>query len=228
MPSINFGFARSAAITLLVDNHADLLLDSTDTVKRFTDKPLLAEHGFSALIDLNDGETRILWDAGVSLVALLENARRMQIDLSTVGRIALSHGHSDHTSSLTELLRAMDVLPKPREWTSDAPLEQQQQWAAGRPVPVIVHPAAFRERWSVRKDGTKFGPFLPPPRQEWQALGAEIIRSEGPYQLGPGCWTTGYMPRLSFEQSGRSPGRTGLSSRRMVLCPTISKMIRLS
>ncbi len=123
MPPLNFGSTCTAAITLLVDNYADLLLDSTDTVKRFDDKPLLAEHGFSALIDLNDGEIRILWDAGISQITLLENARRMQIDLSTVDRIALSHGHSDHTTSLTELLKVMDLKPKPKEWASDALLE---------------------------------------------------------------------------------------------------------
>jgi 7,8-dihydropterin-6-yl-methyl-4-(beta-D-ribofuranosyl)aminobenzene 5'-phosphate synthase len=208
MTVINFGSARSVAITFLVDNQADLLLESTDTVKRYTDKPLLAEHGFSAMIDLNQGETCILWDAGVSQITLLENARRMQIDLSTISRIALSHGHSDHTTSLSEVLKAMDVKAKPKEWAIDSPVEELQQWSAGRRVPVIVHPAAFRERWEVRKDGSKVGPFLPPAWEEWQALGAEIIRSEAPYQLGPGCWTTGYIPRLSFEQSGRSPGRT--------------------
>jgi 7,8-dihydropterin-6-yl-methyl-4-(beta-D-ribofuranosyl)aminobenzene 5'-phosphate synthase len=41
-----------------------------------------------------------------------------------------------------------------------------------------------------------------PPRAEWEAARAEVILSEGPYELGPGCWTTGYVPRLSFESSG--------------------------
>ena len=31
-----------------------------------------------------------------------------------------------------------------------------------------------------------------------------MIESEGPYQLARGCWTTGYVPRQSFEVSGRS------------------------
>jgi 7,8-dihydropterin-6-yl-methyl-4-(beta-D-ribofuranosyl)aminobenzene 5'-phosphate synthase len=208
MTLINFGSARSVAITLLVDNFADLLLESTDTIKRYTDKPLLAEHGFSALIDLNQGEVCILWDAGVSQITLLENARRMRIDLSTISCIALSHGHFDHTASLTEVLKAMDVKAKPKEWAIDSPVEELQQWSAGRRVPVVVHPAAFRERWGVRKDGSKYGPFLPPAMEEWQSMGAEIVRSESPTQLGPGCWTTGYIPRLSFEQSGRLPGRT--------------------
>ena len=48
------------------------------------------------------------------------------------------------------------------------------------------------------------GPFLPPPAQEWQAAGAKLVLSEDPYQLKPGCWITGFIPRNSFEESGRS------------------------
>jgi 7,8-dihydropterin-6-yl-methyl-4-(beta-D-ribofuranosyl)aminobenzene 5'-phosphate synthase len=32
-----------------------------------------------------------------------------------------------------------------------------------------------------------------------------VPSSEGPYQPGPGCWTTGAVPRLSFEQAGTPP-----------------------
>jgi 7,8-dihydropterin-6-yl-methyl-4-(beta-D-ribofuranosyl)aminobenzene 5'-phosphate synthase len=47
------------------------------------------------------------------------------------------------------------------------------------------------------------GPHLPPPEAEWKAAGAEIVLSEGPYELAQGCWTTGFVPRTSFEKSGR-------------------------
>ena len=51
MPRIeDFGQTEDVAITVLVDNRADLIVRSCETVKYFTDKPLLAEHGFSALI----------------------------------------------------------------------------------------------------------------------------------------------------------------------------------
>ncbi len=59
----NFGETQNVAVTVLVDNRADLITKSTDTVKYFTDLPLLAEHGFAALIDLKDAGLRILWDA---------------------------------------------------------------------------------------------------------------------------------------------------------------------
>ena len=67
----------------------------------------------------------------------------------------------------------------------------------------MAHPAAFRKRWWRKDDGTLVGPFTSPPRKEWEAAGAKIVISEKPYKLDQGCWTTGYIPRRSFEKSGR-------------------------
>ena len=202
----DFGQTPEVEITVLVDNRADLLVGSTDSVKRFTDKALLGEHGFSARVDLKPAGVRILWDAGISQIALLENARRMEIDLATVDKIALSHGHGDHYASMTSVIQQIAKRPEPREWPRDASLEEIRAWAQVRSVPLIAHPAAFRERWAIAKDGKKYGPNLA-PREEWEAAGAEIILSSGPYRLGPGCWTTGAIPRRSFEQAGTPSSR---------------------
>jgi len=199
----SFGATRDVEITVLVDNWADLLVKSTETVKRFTEEPLLAEHGFAALVDLKGAGVRILWDAGMTEIALLENARRLKIDLSAVDKIALSHGHGDHYAAVTDVLSVTAQSPSPREWDKDASVGEISAYAKGRRTPVIVHPAAFRERWGIDKDGKKHGPNLM-PRNEWEAAGADIIPAEGPYQLGPGCWTTGNVPRLSFETAGIS------------------------
>jgi len=202
----SFGRTRDIEITVLIENNADLLVKSTDTVKRFTGKPLLAEHGFAALVELKEAGVRILWDAGISTTALLENARLMKIDLTTVDLIALSHGHGDHYAAMTDVLRAIARRPEPREWPPDASMEKMREWGRGRKVPLIAHPAAFRERWGIGKDGRKYGPHVA-PREEWEVAGAEIVPSEGPYRLGPGCWTTGAVPRRSFEQAGTPPSR---------------------
>lgn len=199
---VDFGSAASASITVLVDNRADLVVESTDTVKRFTDRPLLAEHGFSALIDLNDGETRILWDAGITEIALLENMQRMGIGPETIDKIALSHGHGDHTAAVTKVLRAIDPLPDPRTWEEPVTAESVQAWLDGYRIPLVAHPAAFRERWGLDQEGNLWGPIYPPPRRAWESAGARIVLSEGPYRLGPGCWTTGMVPRKTFEHSG--------------------------
>ena len=200
-----FGETQDVSITVLVDNRADLIVESTDTVKYFTDGALLAEHGFAALIDLKGAGVRILWDAGITRTALMENAARMEIDLATISKIALSHGHGDHTAAMTDVLKAIDPKPKPKDWPPDVTPDEIDSWLDGHGVPLVAHPAAFRERWGKRKDGKMYGPIFPPPRREWEDAGARIILSEGPYQLGPGCWTTGMVPRRSFETSGRSP-----------------------
>jgi 7,8-dihydropterin-6-yl-methyl-4-(beta-D-ribofuranosyl)aminobenzene 5'-phosphate synthase len=203
----DFGQTSSVTITALVDNRADLLVKSTETVRRFTKGPLLAEHGFAALIDLKDAGIRILWDAGMTQTALLENARRMEVDLSTIDVIALSHGHGDHTAAMSDVIRIIGVWPKGREWEAGAVMEDILAQNEVQRVPLVAHPAAFRERWAIRKDGTKYGPIQPPPRAEWEAAGAEVILSAGPYRLAPGCWTTGTVPRRSFEGRGRSSSR---------------------
>jgi 7,8-dihydropterin-6-yl-methyl-4-(beta-D-ribofuranosyl)aminobenzene 5'-phosphate synthase len=208
MPTIeDFGTTPSAEVTVLVDNVADLLLRSTETVKRFTDQPLLAEHGFAALVDLPASGTRILWDAGVTETTLLTNMRRMEIDPAAIDAIALSHGHGDHTAAVVEILRAIDPLPRAKRWAADVPPEEIVAYARGRRVAVVTHPAAFRERWAVRDDGTRYGPVQPPPRGAWEAAGAEVILAEEPTRLAPGCWTTGPVPRRSFESAGTPPSR---------------------
>ena len=200
----NLGSVEKVCLTVLVDNKADLIVESSEQVKYFTDEPLLAEHGFSVLIQPDDSEGKILWDAGVSKVALIENMRRMQLDFKSISKIALSHGHLDHYAAMTELLHEMDSLTGEKEWSESVTEEEIESWIQANRVPIVSHPVAFRERWWVKDDGTMVGPSLPPPAAEWRAAGANIIQSEEPYQLAPGCWTTGFIPRTSFEESGRS------------------------
>jgi 7,8-dihydropterin-6-yl-methyl-4-(beta-D-ribofuranosyl)aminobenzene 5'-phosphate synthase len=145
----------------------------------------------------------ILWDAGVSKRALLENMNRMEIDPQTITMIALSHGHSDHFEGMTTILNEMNLAPEAKEWGDSVSEKEIESLLAQNQVPLIAHPAAYRERWWKKEDGTLVGPFTPTPRKEWEAAGARIITSADPYKLADGCWTTGYVPRVSFEKSGR-------------------------
>jgi 7,8-dihydropterin-6-yl-methyl-4-(beta-D-ribofuranosyl)aminobenzene 5'-phosphate synthase len=197
------GNVGQVSLTVLVDNKANLIVESSEKVKYFTDQPLLAEHGFSVLIQIDDSDEKILWDAGVSKIALMENMRRMELDFHSISMIALSHGHSDHFTALTTLLNEMNLLPETKDWGETVTPEELKDWMAGFQIPIVSHPAAFRERWWKKDDGTLVGPFLPPPELEWKAAGAKLIYSQEPYQLAPGCWTTGFVPRASFEKSGR-------------------------
>jgi 7,8-dihydropterin-6-yl-methyl-4-(beta-D-ribofuranosyl)aminobenzene 5'-phosphate synthase len=102
--------ADSLAVTVLVDNYTDvLLIESTDVVKRPPTSPpnlLLAEHGFSCLLEVRAGleEHAVLMDAGVSTTCLFHNAKVLRLDLSKIESVILSHGHFDHFGALMELL----------------------------------------------------------------------------------------------------------------------------
>ena len=198
-----FGIVEAVNITVLVDNRADLIVKSNDVARYFTEKALLAEHGFSALLHFPETDLKVLWDAGITRIALMENLRRMDIDPIGVSRIALSHGHHDHYAAMSEFLSRMELQFKSREWVQGVTESEIKSWIDSHRIPIVAHPAAFRERWWTKEDGTLVGPAPAPPRKKWEAMGAQIVSSKGPYKLGPGCWTTGYIPRRSFEQSGR-------------------------
>ena len=200
---IEIGNVKRVSLTVLVDNKADLIVDSSENVKYFKEKPLIAEHGFSVLIQIDDSDEKILWDAGASRDTLAENMRRMQLDFQAISMIALSHGHSDHYAGMTAVLEKMGLSPQAKEWGELVSQGEIEQLITETQIPIVAHPAAYRERWLKKEDGTLVGPFMPPPTREWEAVGAKIVESAEPYKLCQGCWTTGYVPRTSFEKSGR-------------------------
>lgn len=74
---------------------------------------IIGEHGFSALIE-KDEET-ILFDTGQGM-SLANNAQILQVDLSKVYTIVLSHGHYDHTGGLPAALhppRGVEIIAHP-------------------------------------------------------------------------------------------------------------------
>jgi len=115
----------SVRITSLVDNVADTTAPDTGPARRAgwgrgtleaqtivggrSSVPLVAEHGFSALVDVAKGDTthRILFDTGVSPNGMIENMRRLEVDPTTIEAIVLSHGHYDHTTGMHGLIEAL-------------------------------------------------------------------------------------------------------------------------
>ncbi len=134
---------------------------------------LMAEHGFSLLVE-RDGE-RVLFDTGQGLV-LSHNAKVLDVDLSAVEKIVLSHAHYDHTGGLKELL------------------------ASGRKRSIFGHPAVF-DRKVVLREGKRLDIGCPQSREELEGLGAVFHLSEKPVQIADGITTTGQVPRTTaFEQ----------------------------
>ncbi len=85
----------SLKITTLVENHA-------------TDEGLGAEHGLSLLLEMfgDDGEvvSRHLFDTGQGDL-FEKNAKVMNVDLSLIDSVIISHGHYDHAGGLDHFLR---------------------------------------------------------------------------------------------------------------------------
>ena len=146
-------------ITTLVEN----------TVNR---SGLLAEHGLSVLLEMED--EAILFDTGQGR-ALIHNAAEMGIDLSKIGKIVLSHGHSDHTGGLGDALKASGGAD------------------------VYGHPNLFDERYSkTRCERRSIG--IPYTRECLQLRGAKLHLSKAPIQVTQSIQTTGEIKRQTdFE-----------------------------
>jgi 7,8-dihydropterin-6-yl-methyl-4-(beta-D-ribofuranosyl)aminobenzene 5'-phosphate synthase len=180
-------------ITSLVDGAIDMLsLIERKQVRRIWDwvddrdragYPL-AEHGFSMLVStFSDSTSRtLLYDAGFDEHVVVENAKRMLIDLSSIEVVALSHGHMDHTGGLLSILRAMDA----------------------KDIPVLVHERMFLPRGWRDPEDPEAKMTCPPPcpsPSEIEAAGGTVVEVKGPCLLcDDTVLVTGEIPRkTSFE-----------------------------
>jgi 7,8-dihydropterin-6-yl-methyl-4-(beta-D-ribofuranosyl)aminobenzene 5'-phosphate synthase len=168
-PTVPLLAADAVRITIISDNSIDLLLASTEVACRLPlgpnpfDRPLpIAEHGFSVLIEVSQGDQRdtILFDTGVSRMGILYNLDAMEIDLGAIGAIVVSHGHPDHAMGLPGLIARLGP----------------------RHLPLVLHPEAYLERKIVLPNGEEIN--LPPPRRsDLQRESIEIIEEVGPSLL---------------------------------------------
>ena len=158
-----------ASISMVMDNSFDLLMASTDVARRFPlgpnpfEKPLpMAEHGFSVLIKVKQGqkEGQVLFDAGVSRRGILYNLDALEISLSGVQAIILSHGHADHALGLPGVVDRLGT---------------------GN-MPLVLHPDAYLERKLVLPNGDEIG--LPAPKvTDFRRENIEIVEQVGPSML---------------------------------------------
>jgi len=158
-------------IFTLQDNYIDLLIgDDSELIQRARPRggremrgSVLAEHGFSALVTVTDGGSprSILFDFGFSEHGALTNARALNVDLSGVEALVLSHGHMDHTGGFQSLVLAVG---KPR-------------------IPLVVHPVVFRERRFVRLSESLRVDMPSVSRKRAADAGVSIIETRDPYPL---------------------------------------------
>jgi len=178
-------------IIILSDNYTDVLMTSTDMVTTprnvdkagMIEKPPLAEHGFSALIDIYKGKEkhRILFDTGSNENVVLYNADLLGLDLSDIEAVVISHGHQDHTGGIVNVLRRIQK----------------------KGIPVILHPNVFLKHYTV----------FPPDRggtrqhitvsEEFIKQWATVVKIREPYLLANNLlMATGEIRRITDFETG--------------------------
>jgi 7,8-dihydropterin-6-yl-methyl-4-(beta-D-ribofuranosyl)aminobenzene 5'-phosphate synthase len=202
------------SVTILMDNSTDLLLTNSihanrpqlTTNEKFLLPLPIAEHGFSALVDIvvqseekkeknnmgkkikyKNNNSIFLFDAGASEDGVIHNADIFGIDFDRIDGVILSHGHFDHFTGLANILRKISL---------------SRRKSTG--IDLLAHPEAFLKRWEVFQDGKRVQmPFL--DEGHLKELGALIHKRTGitflPSDESPSLLVTGEIPRkTSFEK----------------------------
>jgi 7,8-dihydropterin-6-yl-methyl-4-(beta-D-ribofuranosyl)aminobenzene 5'-phosphate synthase len=148
----------------------------------------VGEWGYAALIEA-DGHT-ILFDTGERPDTVLRNAEELGIDLSTVDTVILSHNHFDHTGGLVTLRRSLKA--------KNASALQQAHVGEGIFLPRSMDQEALAKLPPVPQDLLV---SVLDVRDEYEALGGSFTVHDEPYELHPGMWITGPIPRIHPEKN---------------------------
>jgi 7,8-dihydropterin-6-yl-methyl-4-(beta-D-ribofuranosyl)aminobenzene 5'-phosphate synthase len=183
--------ADRVEITVLMDNYVDALLGNTDVVTRpvlrkgeeISRNAVVAEHGLSMLVTAYQGgdSHSVLFDTGHTETGVPHNLKELEIDLSDIEAMVLSHAHMDHTGALYPILKSLY-----------------------RSMPLVVHPGAFDSpRYLKWPDGRtdRFPNTL--VREDLIEQGVKIVESRGPVSLAKGLIVvTGEIERKTIFEKG--------------------------
>jgi 7,8-dihydropterin-6-yl-methyl-4-(beta-D-ribofuranosyl)aminobenzene 5'-phosphate synthase len=143
----------------------------------------IGEWGFAALVEA-DGH-RILVDTGAKPDTVLLNARELNLDLSDVREVILTHNHSDHVGGLLTLRR---------------------EFMKKNPAALSIVHVGKGIFYSRPKDGQE-GNVMLALRKEYEATGGKFVEHDGPAEIFPGAWLTGPVPRQYPERNWSVTGK---------------------
>jgi 7,8-dihydropterin-6-yl-methyl-4-(beta-D-ribofuranosyl)aminobenzene 5'-phosphate synthase len=144
-------------VTILVDNNVAPGLG------------LKPEHGFAALVEQDS--RRWLFDTGQG-PALAHNTSVLDIDLTGLTAVALSHGHYDHTGGLLDVVKLNPTIE------------------------IISHPGAFGMHFSLRQGRTAPRDIGMPNKEHVFELNQIRFRPVTSFeQILDQAWFTGEVPR---------------------------------
>jgi 7,8-dihydropterin-6-yl-methyl-4-(beta-D-ribofuranosyl)aminobenzene 5'-phosphate synthase len=179
----------SVEVTILVDNSSDILLPSTDIVRRaplawdWSERDqLIAEHGYSLLLTIHKttGTESILYDAGLGRHTAIHNMDILGVRTNEFRAVVLSHGHADHHGGLEGLY----------------------QRVGRQRMPLVLHPDAWRERKVVFPTGNEVR-MPPPSRGDLDREGWLVVEERGPsLLLENAVLVTGQVDRVTDFEKG--------------------------
>jgi 7,8-dihydropterin-6-yl-methyl-4-(beta-D-ribofuranosyl)aminobenzene 5'-phosphate synthase len=176
--------ARHAALTPPVRS-----FDGHDC-KTVFDQLCCACHGYSVLVTGRRGDSRhsMLFDVGPYPDVWLDNARRLDVDLSRIELVFLSHWHFDHSGGFPEVVSAIT----------------RARTAAKLPPPVVdLHPDRPDQRGVLLPTGTMF--MLPdePTFRDIAQAGAVIATHDEPHPVCGGLFhASGPIERVTDYETG--------------------------
>lgn len=147
-------------------------------------------HGLSVLlIGRRDGMERVmLFDIGPYPDLWLENARRLDVDLSKIEVVFLSHWHSDHSGGFPEVVAAI----------------AKARTEAGLAPPLVdLHPNRPDQRGILLPNGVMV--MLPdePTFAEIEQAGGNIVKADQPHALCDGYFfASGAIDRVTEYETG--------------------------
>lgn len=158
-------------VTALVDNIV------------YSDDPILSESAISLFIEVKYENKlfRILFDTGLRGDPLITNSKLLNVNLSQVDFVVISHNHYDHTGGLLKVLKEI-----------------------GKKVPVIMHPEVFEPKYMIMpKLGVYKLTYTGPPFliKEVVDAGGIPILSKNTVSPIPNVIVTGEIERVTeFEK----------------------------
>jgi 7,8-dihydropterin-6-yl-methyl-4-(beta-D-ribofuranosyl)aminobenzene 5'-phosphate synthase len=178
-------------VTTVVENFVDIVLRDDPPVRRkgivphFDPKQeaVIGENAiaFHIHVEWDYYAYDLLFDTGLTGDVLLHNARALGIPLERLDHVAISHGHPDHYGGLQKLLAARET-----------------------PLPVSVHPDAFKPRY-LRWESGEVSPYYNHPftREKVVEAGGSLVEHTGALEIGPSLLATGQIPREVDFESGQ-------------------------
>jgi 7,8-dihydropterin-6-yl-methyl-4-(beta-D-ribofuranosyl)aminobenzene 5'-phosphate synthase len=144
----------------------------------------IGEWGFATLVEA-DGK-RVLVDTGARPQTVLQNARELNVDLSGVKEVVLTHNHSDHVGGLMTLRKEL--------MKTNASALSRAHVAKG----------IFYSRPSEK--GTEENEMVA-IQKEYEATGGTFIEHDSAAEIFPGAWLTGPVPREFPERNWSVTGK---------------------